>query len=358
MMSILLSPYKLRELVFKNRIVISPMCQYSSTDGFANDWHLVHLGARAIGGAALVMQEATAISPEARISYGDLGIWKDDHISKLKQINDFIHSQHAHSAIQLAHAGRKASTRKYWEGKGQIAPNQENGWQSVSSGNIPFYETDHPPKSLTKDEIKKVIGDFVDATKRSIAAGYDVVEIHAAHGYLLHQFYSPLCNNRTDEYGGSFESRIRIVIEVCEAVRKVWPQERPLFVRISATDWIEGGWTIDDSVQLAIRLKNLGVDLIDCSTAGNTPHLKIQTGPGYQVPFAATIKREAHIPTGAIGMITTPVQAETILNNGYSDLILIARESLRDPNFPLRAAFELDDEINWPVQYERAKLKH
>jgi 2,4-dienoyl-CoA reductase-like NADH-dependent reductase (Old Yellow Enzyme family) len=333
------------------------MCQYSSVDGFANDWHLVHLGARAVGGAALIIQEATAVSPEGRISYGDMGLWKDAHIEKLKQITTFIHSQGAFAGIQLAHAGRKASMQKPWEGNKQILPEEENGWQSVSSGNIPYHVGEHPPHELTKEEIKNVIGDFVKAAERAEKAGFDVVEVHAAHGYLLHQFYSPLSNRRNDGYGGSFENRVRLVLEITGAVRKAWPQGKPIFVRISASDWTEGGWTIEDSVRLAPLLKSAGADLIDCSSGGNVPNAKITAGPGYQVPFASQIKKQTGVPTAAVGLITEPEQAEKILENGDADLIMIARESLRDPNFPLRAAHELDEKISWPLQYERGKFR-
>jgi len=333
------------------------MCQYSSTDGFANNWHLVHLGTRATGGAALVMQEATAVSAEGRISYGDLGIWKNEHIGNLKPITEFIHSQGALAGIQLAHAGRKASTEIPWKGNGQFLPNEVNGWQTVSSGNIPYYENDHPPIPLSKEGIEKVKIDFENAAKRAVEAGYDVVEIHAAHGYLLNQFTSPLANNRTDEYGGSFENRTRLLVEVCNAVRKVWPDNKPLFVRISAVDWHEGGWNIEDSIRLARLLKESGVDLMDCSSGGVVPHAKIMVQPGYQVPFARAVKHEAQIPAGAVGLITNAQQADKIISDADADLIFIARESLRDPHFPLRAAHELGVETSWPKQYERAKFQ-
>lgn len=357
-MSILFSPFRLREVEFRNRIVISSMCQYSSADGFANNWHLVHLGARAAGGAALVMQEATAISPEGRISYGDMGIWKDEHIAKLKEITEFIHSQGALSGIQLAHAGRKGSTEINWIGRKQFLPHEINGWQTVSSGNIPYHIHDHPPQPLSIEGITKGKDNFVSAARRALAVGYDVLEIHAAHGYLLNQFTSPLCNNRKDEYGGSFENRIRLLVEVCNSIRKVWPQNKLLFVRISAVDWMEGGWDIDDSIRLAKLLKEAGVDLMDCSSGGVVHAAKIGVKPGYQVPFAAKVRRGANIPVAAVGLITTSHQAEKILENEDADLIFIARESIRDPNFPLRAAFELGDEIIWPKQYERGKFRN
>lgn len=353
-MSILFSPIKLREVTLKNRIVISPMCQYSAVDGFANNWHLVHLGSRAVGGASLVMQEATAISTEGRISYGDLGIWKDEHIDMYKLITGFIHSQGAMAGIQLAHAGRKGSTEISWKGGKQIPPQEQHGWQTVSSGDIPYDETDLPPVPLSMAGIEKVKDDFRRAAQRAVLAGYDVLEIHAAHGYLLNQFTSPLCNNRTDGYGGNFENRVRLLKELCLEVRKMWPEDKPLFVRISAVDWKEGGWNMEDSVRLAKLLKSLGVDLIDCSSGAVVPHVKIAVKPGYQVPFASRIKHDAQLPVGAVGLITSGLQAEDILKNGDADLIFIARESLRDPHFPLRAAYELGEVQHWPKQYERA----
>jgi 2,4-dienoyl-CoA reductase-like NADH-dependent reductase (Old Yellow Enzyme family) len=332
------------------------MCQYSSVDGFASDWHLVHLGSRAVGGAALVIQEATAISPEGRITYADMGLWKDEQIPKLKEIVSFIHSQGALSGIQLAHAGRKASCTKPWEGGHQIPPDQANGWQTVSAGNIPFRENDHSPHALTKAEIEKLKDAYVNAVGRCQKIGYDVLEIHAAHGYLIHEFYSPLSNNRNDNYGGSFENRVRLLLEITEAVKSAWG-DKPLFVRISASDYIDEGWTIEDSIRLASLLKQRGVDLIDTSSGGNIFHAKIPFGPGYQVGFAERIKKEAGILTGAVGLITSPHQAEEIIEKGHADLILIARESLRLPTFPLFAAHALHEEIKWPVQYERAKFQ-
>jgi len=354
-MSKLLSPLTIKNTTFKNRIVISPMCQYSSDDGFANDWHLVHLGSRAVGGAALIIQEATAVSPEARITYADMGLWKEEHIEKLKQIVDFIHSQGALAGVQLSHAGRKASHQKPWDGGKLIPSNEYNGWQTVAPNPIPFREGDEAPIELDKAGIQKIIDDFVAATKRAIEVGYDVIELHGAHGYLLHQFYSPLSNQRTDEYGGSFENRARLLLEITDAVKKAWGDEKLLFVRISATDWTEGGWTIEDSVILAGMLKQRGVDLIDTSTGGNVPHAKIPSKPGYQVEFAERIKAETGILTGAVGLITSAEQADMILEKEQADVILIARASLRDPYFPLHAAQELGDEYSYPVQYERAK---
>lgn len=354
-MSLLFSPLALQSIQLKNRIVVSPMCQYSSLNGFANDWHLVHLGSRAVGGAGLIFTEATAVSPEGRISPDDLGIWSDEHIAGLKRITQFIQQNGSVAGVQLAHAGRKASHRRPWEGGSSIAPTEERGWQTVAPSAISFQEGQHPPLALTAEGIEQVLADFEKATQRAIEAGFQVLEIHAAHGYLLHQFMSPLSNHRTDEYGGLFGNRIRLLLEVIERVQSVWPEDLPLFVRISATDWTEGGWTIDDSVALAKVLIEKGVDVIDCSTGGNVARAKIPVGPGYQVPFAEQIKQEAGIKTAAVGLITSAEQAETILANGQADLILLAREFLRDPYFPLHAAHTLSDTIDWPVQYERAK---
>ena len=356
MVSLLFSPLTIKNITLKNRIVISPMCQYSAVDGFANDWHLVHLGSRASGGAGLIIQEATAVSPEARISPSDLGIWKDEHIEKLKQINAFIVSQNSVPGIQLAHAGRKASVSAPWEGNKKLDFAQ-GGWQTVAPSAVAYHENEpFLPEALDKNGIQKVVSDFKAATKRVVEAGYKVLEIHAAHGYLLHQFLSPLTNVRTDEYGGSFENRIRFTLEIVEAVQSEWSSDLPLFVRISATDWAEDGWNPEESVQLAQLLKEKGVDLIDVSSGGLVSYQKITPGPGYQVPFAEKVKKEAHILTGAVGLITEAKQAEEILNNGQADLILFARESLRNPNLPLDFAKELNDDIQWPKQYERAKI--
>ncbi|WP_460972504.1 NADPH dehydrogenase NamA [Spirosoma migulaei] len=354
-MSALFSPLSIRSIQLKNRIVVSPMCQYSSEDGFSNDWHLVHLGSRAVGGAGLIFTEATAISPEGRISPDDLGIWKEDHIDGLKRITKFIKQNGAVAGIQLAHAGRKASHRRPWEGGNMISPTEERGWQTVAPSTIPFQGTEHAPLALTIEGLDKVLADFQTAAQRALTAGFQVAEIHAAHGYLLHQFLSPLSNHRTDEYGGSFDNRIRLLLEVIERVQTVWPHELPLFVRISATDWTEGGWTIDDSVQLAGILKTKGVDVVDCSTGGNVATAKIPVKPGYQVPFSERIKQETGIMTAAVGLITSPKQADTILASGQADLVLLAREFLRDPYFPLHAAQAMDNAISWPVQYERAR---
>ncbi len=354
-MSALFSPLTIKSVTFKNRITVSPMCQYSSDDGFANDWHLVHLGSRAVGGAALIMQEATAVSPEGRISPGDMGIYKDEHIAKLQTITAFIHTQGAVAGIQLAHAGRKASHNIPWKGDRQIPSDAEEGWQTVAPSAIPFAPGTESPEALDRAGIQKVINDYKAAAVRAVQAGYKVVEIHAAHGYLIHEFLSPLSNQRTDAYGGSFENRIRLLLEIVEAVKTVWPDTLPLFVRISATDWAEGGWDGDASVQLAAVLKNRGVDLIDCSTGGVVPGVKIPVGPGYQVPFAEKIRKETGILTSAVGMITSAQQAEEILQNGQADLIFLARQALRDPYFPLHAAKELGVDVEWPVQYTRAK---
>jgi 2,4-dienoyl-CoA reductase-like NADH-dependent reductase (Old Yellow Enzyme family) len=353
-MSILFSPLNIKNVTLKNRIVVSPMCQYSAEDGFANDWHLVHLGSRAVGGAGLVVMEASSVSPEGRISPGDLGIWDDDHIPMLERITEFIHENDAVAGIQLAHAGRKASFVAPWEGTQQLDP-QDGGWETVAPSAIPFSETDRTPKELSIEGIKKVIADFKSATQRALAAGFKVIELHAAHGYLLHQFFSPLSNHRQDNYGGSFENRIRILLEVISSVQEVWPAENPLFVRISATDWAEGGWTPEESVQLSQILIEIGVDLIDCSSGGLAKQQQIPVGPGYQVPFAKEIKEKAGVLTGAVGLITEAQQAEDILQIGEADLIFLARELLRDPYFPIHAAEILDDDVKWPVQYERAK---
>ena len=331
------------------------MCQYSADDGFANDWHLVHYGSRAVGGAALIIQEATGVSAEGRISPGDLGIYKEEHIEKLRQITSFIHQHGAVAGIQLAHAGRKAGCAKPWDGGKQLKIN-EGGWTTVSASAIAFNPDDDAPLELDSDGINKIISDFKIAAKRSRQAGYQLIEIHAAHGYLIHQFLSPLSNHRTDTYGGSFENRIRLLLEIVKAVQTEWPQDLPLFVRISATDWAEGGWDVDEAIQLSSILKQNGVDLIDCSSGGMVPYQQIPLGPGYQVAFAERIKAETGILTGAVGLITGAQQAEDILIKGQADLILIARASLRDPYFALNAAQLLGDDIEWPLQYKRAKL--
>ncbi|GAB3326100.1 NADH:flavin oxidoreductase/NADH oxidase [Larkinella ripae] len=351
----LFSPLTIRSIQFKNRIAVSPMCQYSSEDGFANDWHLVHLGSRAVGGAALVMTEAIAVSPEGRISPDDLGIWKDEHLPFLKRITAFIEAQGAVPGTQLAHAGRKASHNRPWDGGKAIAPDDERGWQTVAPSPVPFSPAEPEPLELSAEGLEKVIADFVAAAGRALAAGFKVIELHAAHGYLIHEFLSPLSNQRTDQYGGSFENRTRFLLELLERVQTVWPKEYPLFVRISATDWTEGGWTADDAVALSAILKEKGVDLIDCSSGGNVAGARIPLSPGYQVPFAEKVKKETGMLTGAVGLITTAEQASEIIASGQADLVLLARELLRDPYFPLHAAQQLGAETAWPAQYLRAK---
>ncbi|MEY2537304.1 MAG: hypothetical protein QOG67_1044 [Verrucomicrobiota bacterium] len=350
----LFAPMQLREIQFRNRIVVSPMCQYSSVDGFANDWHLVHLGSRAVGGAALVLTEAAAVSPQGRISPDDLGIWKDDHIEMLSRILRFIESQGAVPGVQLAHAGRKASTSAPFKG-GRPIGEGEGGWHPIFAPSpLPFDEGYQVPESLNAEGINEVLRHFAEATTRALRAGAKVIEIHSAHGYLLHEFLSPLSNQRRDEYGGSFENRIRFLCQTAQAVRRVWPGKFPLFVRISATDWTEGGWTIDDSVALAKTLKPIGVDLIDCSSGGNVPRAQIPVGPGYQVPFAAKIRAQAEIATAAVGMITAPEQADEIVRSNEADVILMAREFLRHPYWPLNAAPRLGQAVAAPPQYGRA----
>lgn len=353
-MSKLFSTLTIKNITLKNRIAISPMCQYTAVDGFANDWHLVHYGSRAVGGASLIIQEATAVSPEGRISPGDLGLYKEEHIEKLRQITDFVHQQGAIAGIQLAHAGRKAGCTVAWQGGKQLNLN-EGGWTTVAPSAIAFNPDDISPQELDAEGIKKVVADFKTATERAFLSGYKLIEIHAAHGYLIHQFLSPLSNHRADNYGGSFENRVRLLLEIVRAIHTVWPQNFPLFVRISATDWVEGGWHAEEAIQLSKLLKLEGVDLIDCSSGGMVPYAKIPLGPGYQVQFAERIKREANLLTGAVGMITEVQQAEDILAHNQSDLIIIGRASLRDPYFALHAAQLSGDEFEWPMQYLRAK---
>ncbi|MBA4317103.1 MAG: oxidoreductase [Flavobacterium sp.] len=355
MSSKLFSTLQIKSLTFKNRMAISPMCQYSATDGFANDWHLVHLGSRASGGTALIIQEATAVSPEGRISPGDLGLWKDEHIEKLQSINRFILSQNAIPGIQLAHAGRKASVTEPWNGNKKL-DETNGGWNTVAPSTVGYHSNEKPPIALDKTGIQKVISDFKSAAKRALKAGFQVVEIHAAHGYLLHQFLSPLSNFRTDEYGGSFENRIRLLLEVLEAVQSEWPLDLPIFIRISATDWADGGWNIEESVQLSKILKEKGVDLMDVSSGGLVSHQQIPLGPNYQVSFAERIKKDTGILTGAVGLITDADQSEEIVATGKADLVLFARESLRNPNLALDFAKELGVDVSWPKQYERAKI--
>lgn len=352
-MAHLFSPLTIKGVTFPNRIVMSPMCQYSAIDGFANDWHLVHLGSRAVAGTGLIIVEATAVLPEGRISYADLGIWKDEQIPPLKRITDFIKEQGSVPGIQLAHAGRKASAEKAWNGGRQIQEGP-NSWRPVAPSAVPYHERDQIPHELSLSEIGDIISAFKDAASRAYQAGFRVLEIHGAHGYLIHEFYSPLSNFRTDEYGGSFENRIRFLLQIVEAVKTVWPDELPIFVRLSATEWVDNGWTIDDSVALAKRLATAGVDLIDASSAANIPKAPIPVGPGYQVPLAAAIRQQALIATAAVGLITSAVQAEEILESGAADLIFFGRELLRNPYFPMQAAQALGVEFPRPKQYERA----
>jgi 2,4-dienoyl-CoA reductase-like NADH-dependent reductase (Old Yellow Enzyme family) len=349
----LFTPLRLRELELKNRIAVSPMCQYSAENGHPTTWHLVHLGTRAVGGAALVMAEATGVQAIGRISPGDTGIYLDSHLEAWKPIVNFIRGQGAIAGIQLAHAGRKGSSAAPWLG-GKALPPDTSGWTPVAPSPVRFDDGYPTPKELTVREIDQIVSDFQAAASRALRAGFQIVEIHAAHGYLLHEFYSPLSNSRKDHYGGSFENRIRLLLRVVEAVREVWPLTQPVFVRISATDWTEGGWDLPQTVALCRRLKQAGVDLVDVSSGGNVAGAAIPVGPGYQVAFAATIRREVRLATGAVGMITDPVQAQSIVNAGQSDLVFLAREMLRDPYWPRRAAQALGAKIKPPVQYERA----
>jgi 2,4-dienoyl-CoA reductase-like NADH-dependent reductase (Old Yellow Enzyme family) len=349
----LFEPLPLRSLVLPNRIAVSPMCEYSCVDGLANDWHLVHLGSRAVGGAGLVLTEAAAVSPEGRISPDDLGIWSDAHIEPLSRITRFVRSQGGYAGIQLAHAGRKASTPSPSKGRGRVEL-ADGGWEPLAPSAIAFAPDYHTPRAMTQDDIRRAITDFAAAAKRALDAGFEVIELHAAHGYLAHQFLSPLSNHRDDDYGGSFANRVRFALKVAAAVRAVWPDRLPLFVRVSATDWAEGGWTFDESVELARLLQKEGADLIDCSSGGLVATVTIPVGPGYQVPFAERIRREAGIATGAVGMIAAPAQADQIVRNGQADLVLLARELLRDPYWPVHAAADLGLAADWPPQYLRA----
>jgi len=350
----LFEPLQIRDVLLQNRAVVSPMCQYSAEGGFANDWHLVHLGSRAVGGAGLVIVEATAVEDRGRITPSDLGIWTDQHIEPLARITRFIKKHSASvSGIQLAHAGRKASTDAPWRG-GKPVAESDGGWKAVAPSPIPFSDGDAPPAELSVQEIRAVVESFQAAARRALQAGFEIVEIHGAHGYLLHEFLSPLSNKRSDEYGGPFENRTRIVVEVVKAVRAVWPERLPLFLRISATDWVENGWDPDQSVELARLVKPLGVDLIDCSSGALVPKARIPAKPGFQVPFAERIKKEAGILTGAVGLITDPQQAEDIVRNEQADLVFLARELLRDPYWPIHAAEILGGTVNIPDQYARA----
>ncbi len=352
----LFSPLTIRDITFRNRIAVSPMCMYSCENGFANDWHLVHLGARASGGAGLVIAEATAIIPEGRISKHDLGLWDDAHIEPLARVTRFIKEQGSVAGIQLGHAGRKASTRRPWDAQAgkPVLSDEPGGWQTVAPSPLPFAEAFPVPTELTQTAIADLVQAFADGTKRSLQAGFEVVEIHAAHGYLLHQFLSPLSNKRTDHYGGDFKNRTRFLLEVVQATRTVWPERLPLLVRVSATDWVEGGWDTEQTVELARVLHTLGVDLLDCSSGGAVPKASIPVGPGYQTPFAARVKAESPLLSGAVGAITSPTQADHIIRTGQADMVFIARELLRDPHFPLRAARELGQPIPTPPQYARA----
>lgn len=352
-MSRLFSPFALREVEFRHRVFVSPMCQYSSEDGLPTDWHLVHLGSRAVGGAALVVVEATAVVPEGRITPWDSGIWSDRHAEAFARITRFVKAQGAVPGIQLAHAGRKASTDAPWRG-GRPLGRETGGWEPVAPSPVPFSPTHPTPRELTRRDIDRVVDAFVAAAGRARAAGFEVVELHMAHGYLMHEFLSPLANRRRDEYGGGFEGRARLPLRVAGAVREAWPAGLPLFVRISATDWAEGGWTLEESVELARRLKALGVDLVDCSSGGTVPAAQVPMGPGYQVPFAAAVRREAGIATAAVGLITAPEQAEQIVATGQADAVFLARELLRDPYWPLRASRALGRPLPFPPQYERA----
>jgi 2,4-dienoyl-CoA reductase-like NADH-dependent reductase (Old Yellow Enzyme family) len=350
----LFTPFNLREVTLRNRIMVSPMCQYSSDDGFATDWHLVHLGTRAVGGAGLVMTEATAVTPRGRISRHDLGIWKDDHVAMLERITRFVASRGAVPGMQLAHAGRKASVDVPWTG-GRPVGEAEDGWKPEGPSAIAYAEGSAVPRVLSPSEIGEVVDAFAAAARRARSAGFKVVELHFAHGYLVHEFLSPLSNTRTDRYGGPFENRTRIAVEITKAVRAVWPEELPLLVRISSSDWAEGGWDIDDSVRLAAALKREGVDLVDCSSGGNIHSAKVNAGPGYLAPYSERIRREAGVPTAVVGFITSPQQADHAIRSGQADLVVLARQLLREPYWPLRAAAELGAKVDWPNQYLRAK---
>lgn len=351
----LFDPLPLRDVTLKNRIIVSPMCQYSSQDGFANEWHLVHLGSRAVGGAGLVFTEATAVTPEGRISPEDLGIWKDDHLEMLSRIVRFIDQQGSVAGMQLAHAGRKASQEQPWVGNKVLSP-EEGGFRPIYAPSpLPFKASDPVPEELSEAGIARIVRAFGDAAERARRAGFRVLEIHAAHGYLLHTFLSPLSNRRGDQYGGPFDNRIRALMETVRSVRSRWPEKLPIFVRISATDWAEGGWDVDQSVELSRRLAQEGVDLVDCSSGGLAPGVKIPAGPGYQAGFAERVRRDARIKTGAVGLIRSPEQAEHILRSGQADAVILARQLLRDPYWPLSAARALGVQVQWPVQYERAR---
>ena len=353
-MSKLFSPLKIREVEIKNRIAVSPMCMYSAVEGFPTQWHTVHLGTRATGGAGLIIQEATSVCPEGRISLGDLGIWNDEQTYVYKKITNFLTSQNCVPGIQLAHAGRKASAHLGWEIDGSTSI-EDGGWKTYAPSAVAFSEKYTEPIEMTIDDINKAVEDFRLAAMRSILAGYKVIELHFAHGYLVHEFLSPLSNFRKDNYGGSFENRCRLALDITKTVRDVIPEGVPLFVRISSTDWTDGGWTLEDSVAFAKMLKGEGVDLIDCSSGGNVSGAKIPVAPGYQLPFASKIKRESDILTGAVGLITQPEQAEEIIADTLADLVLLGREVLRSPYWPFEAAKKLNADIDYPKQYLRAR---
>lgn len=353
-MSKLFEPFSVRDLTIANRVWVSPMCQYSSVDGLPNDWHLMHLGQFAAGGAGLVMTEASAVVPEGRISPQDAGIWNDEQARAWRRVTDFVHAQDSAAGMQLAHAGRKGSTHRPWDGKRTSVPQDEGGWQAVGPDARAFGDYD-APRPLTEAEISLLPGQFAAAARRAVDAGFDLVELHFAHGYLVHQFYSPLSNARTDRYGGDFTGRTRLAVEITDAVRAELGDRVPLFARLSSSDWDDDGWTIEDTVRLAGLLEEHGVDLIDASSGGNTPHPKIPLGPGYQVPFAERVRSETGIPTGAVGMITEPEHAEKIISSGSADAVFLARALLREPHWPLRAANELGADIRWVDQYARAK---
>ncbi|HUI11258.1 MAG TPA: NADH:flavin oxidoreductase/NADH oxidase [Bacteroidota bacterium] len=353
----LLSPLAIRGLTLPNRIAVSPMCQYSSTEGLANDWHLVHLGSRAVGGAGTVFVEATAVTREGRISPGDMGLWSDAHIEPLARIARFIGDNGTVPGIQLAHAGRKASTLAPFEGTGPLKTREQGAWETVAPSPIPFDEGYPPPRMLTAREIESVVDSFALAAARAVHAGFRVIELHMAHGYLIHEFLSPFSNARTDSYGGLPENRMRLAVEVATRVRGVIPADMPLFTRVSATDWAEGGWDLEQTVVLARRLKEAGVDLVDCSSGGLLPRAVVPAAPGYQVPFASAVRERAGILTGAVGLITDVAQANEIIASGKADIVLLARQMLRDPYWGLKARHEIEGEIRWPKQYERAKLR-
>ncbi len=353
-MSRLFSPLTLRSVTFPHRVFVSPMCQYSSEDGMPNDWHLVHLGSRAVGGAALVCVEASGVTAEGRITPWDAGIWSEAHGRAWKRIADFIRAQGAVPGMQLAHAGRKASCDRPWNGGKPLAA-VHGGWQTLGPSAIPFGDYP-PPRAMTKDEIRATVEAFVRGARHALAAGFDVVEVHGAHGYLLHNFASPISNRRTDEYGGAFDNRVRFPLEVARAVREAWPADKPVFYRVSATDWVEGGWDLAQSIELARRLKAIGIDMIDCSSGGNVHNAQIPLGPGYQVPFAAAIRREAQIPTIAVGLISDAVQAEQVVALGEADAVCLARAMLRDPYWARHAAKDLKADMPWPDPYKRCDV--